>query len=395
MPPPARLIDVTRLLSRAGRTLTGIDRVELAYLDHLLTQTLPVQALARTALGYVLMGRAGMVAIAQASRSGAWGRPDLLSRLSRRLDLPRQAAQALARRHAVARCLPGGLGRMLRGRVPGGAQYLNIGHSNLTDRTLTAIRALPGAEIRIMIHDTIPLDWPDLQRIGTVPVFAAKLRRAGVFADVILCPSATAGADIARHLAAWGRVPRILPAHLGVVPATPDPTALPPGLDLRAPYFVTLGTIEPRKNHALLLDVWAQLGPTPPPLFICGSRGWRNDAVFARLDAHPPGITELPGLSDSAAAALIAGARGFLFPSVAEGFGLPPVEAAALGVPVLCGDLAIWREVLREVPVYLDVADSYRWTRAVTDLLAAGAIPRTCLSPPGWEAHFKIALSDL
>ena len=393
--PEARLIDLTRLLSRAGRVLTGIDRVELAYLDHLLTLPMPGFALVRTPLGYLLLGRVGMFAIAKGMHANHWGQQRFFARLLRRVDPPALMARAVARRTAMARCLRGGLGRLLRRRLPQRFQYLNIGHSNLTDRTLSAIRALPGAEIRIMIHDTIPLDWPDLQREGTVPVFAAKLRRAGAFADVIVCPSAAAGADIARHLAQWGRVPRILPAHLGVVPVPPDPAALPPGLDLSAPYFVTLGTIEPRKNHALLLDAWAHLGPAPPRLFICGTRGWRNEGVFARLDAHPPGITELPGLSDAAVAALIAGATAFLFPSLAEGFGLPPVEAAALGTPVLCGDLAIWREVLGEVPVYLDLNDSYRWSKAVTELLAdASATPRRPRPAPTWEAHFKIALSD-
>lgn len=402
MPPTARLLDVTRLMSRAGRMLTGVDRVELAYLKHLIADDVPALALARTSLGYVLLDRAGMGAIARAAQAGTWGRPDLLSRLSRRLDPPRQAAQALARRHAVARCLPPGLGRMLRRRLPVGTHYLNIGHSNLTARVLRAVRQVPQSRIAIMIHDTIPLDWPDMQRPGTVAAFRAKLMRAGQAADLILCPSASAAADIARHLAPVGRVPPIRPVHLGVTLTPPDPAALPPGLDLRAPYFVTVGTIEPRKNHVLLLDVWAALGPTPPRLFICGSRGWRNEDVFARLDAHPPGITELPGLSDAALsdaalAALVQGATGFLFPSRAEGFGLPPVEAAALGVPVICGDLAIWREVLGETPVYLEPLDLYSWVKAVQNLLSgppADAQAKAPDPPPGWAAHFKIALSD-
>ncbi len=72
------------------------------------------------------------------------------------------------------------------------------------------------------------------------------------------------------------------------------PASAPPDLDLSRPYFVALGTIEPRKNHALLLDAWdllAQRLPASavPRLFIFGRRGWCNEAVFARLDALPAG----------------------------------------------------------------------------------------------------------
>jgi len=391
---PSRLLDLTRLTSRAGRVLTGVDRVELAYLRRLPAEAGPAHGLVRTAFGYLLLDRAGMAAIARAVASKDWGRPDLLSRLARRLDEPRRAAQSLARRHAIARCLPGGLGRMLTARLPSGTVYYNVGHSNLARRVLQAVRAVREARIVVMIHDTIPLDWPDFQREGTVPEFRAKLDRVAQMADVVITPSDIAARDVQRHMAALGRLPKVVSAHLGVDPVRPDPADLPPGLDLRAPWFVTVGTIEPRKNHALLLDAWAHLGPTPPRLFICGTRGWRNDDVFARLDARPPGVTELAGLSDGAVAALVQGAAGFLFPSRAEGFGLPPVEAAALGTPVICGDLAIWREVLGNGAVYLNLNDSYLWAQAVKDLSDKGLTADRCSRPlPSWDAHFKIALS--
>jgi glycosyltransferase involved in cell wall biosynthesis len=385
-------LDLTRLLSRAGRMLTGIDRVERAYLQELIARPAPVFGLVRTSLGYLLLDRGGMAAMDAALTAGDWGKAGLLSRLSVRSAPARKSAETLLRRVAVARCLPAGLGGMLRRALPAGTVYLNIGHSNLTDRVLTAMRQVPDARITVMIHDTIPLDLPALQRPGSVEDFAAKLARVSRHADLILCPSAVVKGDLERHLSALGRVQDVADIPLGVTVPRPDPGALPAGLDLSTPYFVALGTIEPRKNHRLLLDVWDSFGPDRPTLFICGSRGWLNADVFARLDARPPGIVELPGLSDGAVAALLSGARALLFPSLAEGFGIPLAEAAALGTPVLCGDLAICHEVLGATAVYLPLDSLYVWKDAVLSAVNQAPVAQKHFVPPDWSSHFKIAL---
>ena len=159
---------------------------------------------------------------------------------------------------------------------------------------------------------------------------------AAARADVILCNSRATEADVLRLAAP--RRPRTVVAHLGV--SVPEAGTPPQGAWSGAPYFVTLGTIEPRKNHALLLDIWdrfAAEGRDAPHLLLCGARGWNNAAVFARLDAGNPLVQERPGLSDGEIAALLVHSRGLLFPSLAEGYGLPPIEAAALGLPITLG----------------------------------------------------------
>ena len=149
--PPARLLDLTRLISRAGRVLTGVDRVELAYLRALLARADACFGLVRTAIGYVLLDRAGMTALAQAVTGGHWGPPDWIARVSR-LDPGPGAAQAMVRGQALARCLPPGLARMLRRHLPDGTVYLNTGHSNLTARVLQAAKQLPGGRVSVLIN---------------------------------------------------------------------------------------------------------------------------------------------------------------------------------------------------------------------------------------------------
>ncbi len=391
-----RLLDISRLASRAGLVATGVDRVELAYLAALTDdRTAPLFGVCRTALGFVLLDRAGLTAFRDAVVTRQFPSPDILSRLNRQLSGPARLGQSFVRRVAVGRSLHRGLPRLLR-RMPQGFTYINVGHSNLTAQVCQSVKAQVGARIAILIHDTIPLDWPDLQCPGTVADFARKLAVARRYADVIICTSAACAGDVTRHMVMMGRVPPILTAHLGVPQPVPQAEDIPPGVMPLRPYFVILGTIEPRKNHAMLLDIWEDWGPGAPELLICGRRGWRNRSVFERLDAGVPHVTEVPDLTDGAVAALLTGSRGLLFPSLAEGFGLPPLEAAALGVPVICADLPPCRELLGNWAVYAASQDRYDWDKQIKRLLDdARQDHRMPFVPPDWTGHFRTVLGGL
>ncbi|MCA0962875.1 glycosyltransferase family 4 protein [Salipiger bermudensis] len=387
--PPPRLLDLTRLVSRAGRPFTGIDRVEYAYLRRLLRSG-PLYGLVRSSLGYLLLDRRGCAELKRRIDGDDWAAPDLLAKL-RRLDPGRAGAERALRAVAVARCLPRGLVAMLRRQLPAGTQYLNIGHTNFTDRTIAALRGIPGIRIAVLLHDTLPLDVPEHQRPGIPERFEGFLTRVGRHADLVICNSHQTERDLRRHLP--DSAAQSVVAHLGI--DLPTATIAPGGPWQGRPYFVALGTIEPRKNHALLLDIWEQQRP-PADLLICGSRGWNNDAVFARLDAGIAGVHELPGLDDGQIAALLKGSAGMLFPSLAEGYGLPPMEAACLGVPVLASNLSVLREVLGDIPVYAPVADRYLWAQLITTMAedhraGQGAAPdaAAAFAPPSWDAHFE------
>lgn len=402
-PPPGWLLDLTRLVSRLGRgALTGVDRVELAYLDHLLAGPVPLWGLVRTALGFVLLdGRGAQMVRDCATGIAPLGAADLLGRISRWDQPLRARAESDLRRVALARCMRPLLGRMLSRHLPSGTVYLNVGHADLAQGVMRAVRGIPAAKVVVLVHDTIPLDHPEFSRPGIPAVFARKLAVVAAEADLVIHTTEATRARTEVRLAAFGRVPPGVVAALGVPVLRPEPGLLPPGLDLARPYYVTIGTIEPRKNHALLLEVWEKLAArlpasAMPRLFILGHRGWADAALFARLDAAGGLVRTLPDLPDGAVAALLAGAEALLFPSLAEGYGLPPLEAMALNVPVFCAALAVYRETLGDYAVYLDATNSYSWMETIAKNVTAGegrGENRQARKVPGWADHFNVALN--
>ncbi len=395
------ILDITRLVARAGSApLTGIDRVERAYLREMARRGDGSYILTRTALGWLaLPGSHGAQVLAWIDGAAPLPPAPLWARfLARSRRTP--ALEAALRAIAVARLRPQGLGRWIRRVAPTGAVWFSVGHVNLDGATLGQVRADGGARVVVMIHDTIPLDHHEWSGKGASARFAAALDAASQFSDLILCPSTFAADSVRRHGSL--RQP-VLVAPLGIDLAIADHGLLPPGLDLQHPYFVALGTIEPRKNIDLLLRVWEELSATGadkagPHLHLIGQRGWNRNALFRTLDSAPfmgGTVFEHGALPDAAAVALMQGARGFLAPSRAEGFGIPVVEAACLGLPILATDLAVTREILGDYPTYLPPDDVAAWLSAIRTFPH-----RTSLRPQDparfdWTAHFNRVFSNI
>ena len=390
------LFDLSRLVSRAGReTPTGIDRVELAYAEHLVAGRNPLSFTIMTPLGGF-----GMLPEAIAKEylqvlAGAW-REAGLSR-------PIWRAKRLAQRLRAAALWRGE--RTLRQQCRSGtgrAVYMLVSHHHLEKRRAIArLKRQVGACFVCLIHDLIPIEFPEYALPGQNDKHRRRIETAAALADAVIVNSTVTREGFAPYLARAGRAPPVVVAPFGVnltagIQAEPPP--------VKPPYFVCIGTIEARKNHLLLLNLWRQLteelGDAAPCLVLIGQRGWETESAIDMLERCPAlrGVVfERTNVPDDEAARLVQGARALLLPSFAEGFGFPLVEALALGVPVLCSNLAAFRENGGDVPEYLDPLDGLGWRSAVIDY-ALPASPRRAAQllrlsgwrAPSWEDHFAV-----
>jgi glycosyltransferase involved in cell wall biosynthesis len=201
----------------------------------------------------------------------------------------------------------------------------------------------------------------------------------------------------AEEIVAYARRRGSAPPSIRVAPLGLEARFIdPPDESLRArPYFVCVGTIEPRKNLTFLLTLWRRLaerrGEATPVLVLVGQRGWENESVIDHLDRSLPigrFVHEVSGLADGELARLIGGARALLSPSFTEGFNLPVAEALALGAPVIASDIAAHRELAREARL-IDPLDGPAWLEAI-EAAADRSPARRTVRPRSWEEHFAI-----
>lgn len=373
------LLDVSRLIWRrwAGRLPTGIDRVCLAYLARYGHEA---QAVVQGRGVRRILGKAASDRLFKVlAEPGARFRGDFVRMLPKLLS-------------PTSRPLPG------KARL-----YLNVGHTGLQEPGLVEWTRTADVRPIYMVHDLIPITHPEYCRAGEAERHADRMRNILASAHGIIGNSqATLRSlgEFARDQAV--RVPPAVAALLGVESWNGlDRAELEPP---KLPTFVMLGTIEARKNHLLLLQVWARLaeklGPLTPQLLIVGQRGWECEQavdLLERCRALQGHVNEIGRCSDTELLHHLRTARALLFPSLVEGFGLPLIEALSLGTPVIASDLPVFREISPDIPTYLDPLDGPAWERAVLCYAREGSPMRrdqlarlADYQPPGWDDHFAV-----
>jgi len=377
------LIDISRLMGRTGngRLPTGVDRVCLAYLSHFGPKA---QAVLQ-AWGWrrIMPYRESQELFRLLLENG----PHFL----------RDARLALTRAYLPPWPSQDGAGRI----------SINPGHSSLDDLGMPPWMRRTRQRPVFVLHDLIPLTNPEYCRAGERERHAARLDgllRSG--AGLVANSQATLD-----ELLAFAR-DRSLPVPPAVA-APLAPAALPDAAGttppLAEPYFVMVGTIEPRKNHLLLLHLWRdfsrRFGDRAPRLVVIGQRGWECEQVvdmLERCEGLRGLVHERSGCSDLDLARYLRHARALLFPSFAEGYGMPLVEALALGTPAIASTLPVFREVAGDVPDYLDPLDGPGWAQAILDYAEVDSPRRAAqmqrmagFRTPTWQRHFELVESLL
>jgi glycosyltransferase involved in cell wall biosynthesis len=272
-----------------------------------------------------------------------------------------------------------------------------------------------GVRICFVVYDLLPLQLPQMFAAGATPWFARWLDSAAGAADSLLCISRAVADDLLARLEAHPvRHPGLL--RIDHFPLGADLTADPAAeLTLSAdeaatlaalqdgPSLLMVGTLEPRKMHAQVLAAFDQLWHDQPTLrlVIVGKAGWMTPELLAHLEHHPQlgqRLFWLRHASDAGLLRLYRECSGLLAASVGEGYGLPLIEAAHHGLPILARDLPVFREVCGDHASYFS-GDADDLAAAVRQWLAqrqAGALPDSAaIGAPSWADSARALLARL
>jgi glycosyltransferase involved in cell wall biosynthesis len=386
------LFDITRSISRFGLgQMTGIDRVERTYLNHLSTLGTDVWLFAKVGKKFNLVPPDNVPkVIAFLNNEITSQRVRLKDKLRLKLTGAQQRARTFLRDVSITEFSVANISKNLE-LVGAPFRYINTGHSNLSNDVLGNIQSAQCCKISILIHDMIPLDFPEYTKQKMIEDFGKRMQSVAKFANEIICNSEHTRDRVVEHFVNWGAAPEMIVAHLGLDQSFLDAqgTAEP----IQPAHFVFLGTVEGRKNHKLIFDIWTDF-EIPYALHVVGRRGWQAEEAISFLSNSEligKTVFEHSDMSDRELKDLIAGASALVFPSYTEGFGLPAIEARALGVQVIASDIPALREVLGDKGVFIDPMDKQGWLDAIS-LVIQGRNSQAIddWKPPTWDTHFKL-----
>lgn len=238
----------------------------------------------------------------------------------------------------------------------------------------------------VTVHDLTPVRHPELCTSDTL-AYPALIARAIDRGAWVHTPSRYVAAEVIEH---FGAPPeRVVPIHNGVTASPVDAAGASDAVDKAAEegrrlvghdeYILALGTIEPRKDLPALVEAFDLLADDHPrlALAVVGPDGWGVDAFESALRAsvHRARVVRMGWVDADERAALLSGATALAYPSRYEGFGLPPLEAMAAGVPVVATDAGALPEVLGDAAELVSaetiVRDRRRGIRELADAIGA------------------------
>lgn len=216
----------------------------------------------------------------------------------------------------------------------------------------------------VTVHDMVYKAFPETVRARTKYMLDTGLKKSMKRADIIVTDSEFSKTEIIKYFPQYQDKIRVVPCGVDLNKFHPcnDTDKIErvrKDFETGEEYFLYLGTIEPRKNLERLIEAYAEFvknTDNPPNLVLAGGKGWLYDSIYAK--AEKLGIEKkvifTKYIPSEDINALMCGAVAFVFPSIYEGFGMPPLEAMACGVPVLTSGEASLPEVTGDSAVIVD-----------------------------------------
>lgn len=213
----------------------------------------------------------------------------------------------------------------------------------------------------LTVHDLSFIRAPETATPGLRAYLNAVVPRSVARADYILADSTATGQDLVKLYGTPTEKISVLYSGVESRFARIDDPAVLGAMRERyklgdEPYVLSVGTVQPRKNYERLVEAFHRLGCADIKLVIAGGKGWLDDPLYQRIDALKlrDRVVMAGFVDDADLPAIYSGAHVFAFPSLYEGFGLPPLEAMACGLPVVSSNTSSLPEVVGDAALCVD-----------------------------------------
>ncbi|MGH2594342.1 MAG: glycosyltransferase family 4 protein [Actinomycetota bacterium] len=228
-----------------------------------------------------------------------------------------------------------------------------------------------GQRLVVTVHDLAFERFPELFPRSWRWLYRAGLRAATKRADAILVPSKNTADDLLARTSVDPTRVHVTPLAPSIATSEDDPADVLARLGVTAPYVLSVGTIEPRKNLVRLIRAYRQVAPeVPHALVLAGISGWHTEQLETELARPGPGTIVRTGhVTEKQLDALYREADAFVYPSLYEGFGLPVVEAMARGVPTITSNTSSLPEVASDAALLVDPTDVSEIAEALARVL--------------------------
>lgn len=235
-----------------------------------------------------------------------------------------------------------------------------------------------GRTATLIVHDLIPIRHPEWFVSDANKHTIAAIMNSALPTDWVVCVSESTRRDFFAFRSDFPkehtRVAHLAAADIFV--PTPLSDLLQTKLHIQGRYILSVCTIEPRKNIETVIAAYAillQTGQDVPQLVLTGANGWKNASLMQQIrelsEQYPNKIILTGYATDEDLAQLYSGASVFVYPSLYEGFGLPPLEAMSCGCPVITSNISSLPEVVGNAGVTISPTDVGALVQAIDSLL--------------------------